>query len=113
MNASFRFRRQSCKPLLDVTVRLTAEPASGFTVRISPSVLNSLEPPMIRAVVLGVASAFVAIESVQPVAVSVIEVTDHSGSTSELGLNTCAAGAAYHLLGFPELAPHSGATAEA
>jgi hypothetical protein len=113
MDATFRFRRQSCRPLWDATVRLTATASSGFTVRSSQNVSDSLSPDKLRAVILGVASAYAALEVADPVSVVVQEVIDHSGTTSELGLNVCAEAAAFQLLGFPERAPFPGVFSEA
>ena len=94
-------------------MRLIATPADRLSTTAAPGIAEALEPRMLRAVMLGIASAFASIDSVPPVLVTVAAVTDHSGSTSELGLNLCAEGVAYHLLGFPERAPRSGVTAGA
>jgi len=113
MEATFRYRRQSCRPLWDVTVRLEAERADGFSVKISPNVQDAFSEEMQRAAMLGIASAFASLDSIEPVMVTVLEVVDHSGSTSEMGLNICAEAAMFQILGSPERAPFPGVFDEA
>ena len=113
MEATFRYRRQSCRPLWDVSVRLESEQADGFRVKMSPNVQDAFAQEMQRAAALGVASAFASIDSIEPVMVTVVEVVDHSGSTSEMGLYICAEAAMFQILGLPERAPFPGVFDEA
>lgn len=84
----------------------------GFRVKIDPVVQGALSPEMQRAAALGVGSAFVSLDSVEPIEVTVREVIDHSGSTSEMAVAICAEAAMFQLLGFPELAPFPGVFGE-
>jgi len=113
MDAEFRFRRQSCRPLWDVSVQLSALPAKDLSVTAVPIVAESIAPGALRAVLLGISSACSSVDGLRPLSISVVGVIDHSGTTSELGFKACAEGATYHLLGFPDRAPASGISPEA
>jgi len=113
MDTEFRFRRQSCRPLWDVSVRLTAMPAKALSVSADPRVTESIAPGALRAVLLGITTACSSVDDLQPFSISVVGIMDHSGTTSDLGFKACAEGAAYHLLGLPDRAPASGISPEA
>ena len=108
LEASFRFRRQGCRPLQDSSVKLSAVAASTFSVTASGSAQECVPPETMKAVLVGVSAAYASVDPTQAIAILVVEVTDLSGTTDEMAFSACAAGATYHLLGFPERAPPSG-----
>lgn len=105
MKGQFRFTRHGCGPSHDVSVHLLAEQADAFSVVAEPQLALTVAPSNLRAVVLGVHSAYSAAEPLPPLAVTVVAVTDHSGATGDLGFKICGEAAMQHLLGFPEKAP--------
>ena len=113
LDAYFRFRRQGCRPLSDASVRLTAVDASTFSVTAADSVKGSAPPERLKAVFTGVSTAYASVDPPKAMAILVVEVSDNSGTTEDPLFSACAAGATYHLLGVPELAPPSGVPEEA
>ena len=94
-------------------MELSAVPALVPSVRSDKAVVDTLAPELLRAIVLGVTRAYSSIAGLQPLCITVVGAKDHSGTSSELAFKTCAEGATYHLLGFPDRAPPSGVQAEA
>ena len=92
----------------DSTVKLTAVAASTFSVTASGPVQESVPPETMKAVLAGVSAEYASVDPTQAIAILVVEVTDLSGTTDDMSFSACAAGATYHLLGFPEQAPPSG-----
>ena len=62
---------------------------------------------------VGISTAYASVDPTQAMAILVVDVSDHSSTTEDMVFSACAAGATYHLLGFPERAPPSGVPAEA
>ena len=108
MKSEFRFTRQGLRSRYDVTVRLVAGQANEFSARLDPTLSTAIAPSNLQAVLLGVHSAYAAAALEVPLAVTIVDVIDHSGETGELGFKTCGEGAMYHLLELPEKAPFPG-----
>lgn len=108
MESSFRFRRQSCRPLTDVSVRLTAAPSAKFAVAFSDQISMTVSPDFLQAVVRGVRAACNDLDFEPELAVTIEGVTDNCGTSTEFGFKICGEAAMHHLLGFPERAPSPG-----
>ena len=106
MQSEFRFTRYGCRSPYDVTVRLAATPSHSFSIGFAPDI--RAEQPGSVAVALGIRSAFAAVSGAPDLAVTVLEIHDHAGTTGELGHKICGEAAMFHLLDLPERAPFPG-----
>ena len=108
MQSEFRFTRHGCKPTYDVTIRLVAESSAEFSVACNSNIFPALSDPQIAAITLGIRSAYSAAAPQAAISIEVLEATDHSGTTGDLGFKICGEAALNCLIGMPEKAPFPG-----
>jgi hypothetical protein len=106
MHSEFRFTRQGMRTPYDVTVRLEAVRSDAFSAHLGLGVPSEISGH--AAVIAGVLSAYQTVAADMPLAVTVVEIVDHSGATGDLGYKICGEAAMYRLLGVPDKAPSPG-----
>jgi len=110
MEAKFRYARRYSGKHYDVSVWIAAESSGQISIQFVPEV--ELQPSQLRAIELGLLSAWETSPLSQPLSITVVDATDHSGVTGDMGYMICAEAAMHHLLGCPEKAPFPGHVAD-